>query len=101
MGGSRIFRLSRGTAQRVPTEGVSARSATHVVVATSPAESTEPLELGAISREARTLDPGSRDPASISGGALCDQTSKVRTVCVRSARTDLCGGFWATGIPTA
>jgi hypothetical protein len=26
------------------------------------------------------------------GGTLCVQTSKVRTVCVRSTRTDLCGG---------
>ena len=33
--------------------------------------------------------------------ALRGHTSKVRTVCVRSARTDLCGGCRATGTPTA
>ncbi len=32
---------------------------------------------------------------------LRGNTSKVRTVCVRSARTDLCGGCGATRIPTA
>jgi hypothetical protein len=29
------------------------------------------------------------------------ETSEVRAVCVRSARTDPCGGCRATGIPTA
>jgi RNA-directed DNA polymerase len=33
--------------------------------------------------------------------ALRGNTSEVRTVCVRSARTDLCGGCRVTGIPTA
>ena len=33
--------------------------------------------------------------------AICGQASKVRTVCVKSARTDLCGGCRVTGIPTA
>src|ERR1035438_6818806 len=84
-GGSRIFPVPCGPAQRGPTEGVSARSATHVVVAASPAESTNPLDMGAISGETRAPDSGSRDPASVSGGTLCVQTSKVRTVCVSPA----------------
>jgi hypothetical protein len=90
-----------GTAQRGTTEGVSARSAAHVDVATAAEESTKPLELGALSGETRTLDPGSPDPAFVSGGALGVQTSKIRTVCVRSVRTDPCGGCRVTGIPTA
>ena len=32
-------------------------------------------------------------------GTLCVKTSKVRTVCVRSARTDLCGGCRADRHP--
>jgi hypothetical protein len=75
------------------TEGVSARSATHVVVATLPADPTKPLELGTISGASRTLHTGSQDPPSVSGGALCVNPSNVRTVCVSSARTDLCGGL--------
>jgi RNA-directed DNA polymerase len=55
IGGSRIFPIPRGTAQRGATERVSARSAAHVVVATSPAESTNPLDLGAISGKTRAL----------------------------------------------
>jgi len=33
--------------------------------------------------------------------ALRRQSSKVEAVCVSRARTVLCGGYWATGIPTA
>ena len=33
--------------------------------------------------------------------ALRENTSEVRTVCVRIAGTDLCGGCRVTGIPTA
>ena len=70
-----------------------------MAVATAAAESTKPLELEGFLGATRTLDPGSRDPASIPGGALCVQTSKVRTVCVRSARADPCGGCRVTGHP--
>ena len=65
------------------------------------AESTTPLDMGTFSGKPQPSDPGGRDPASVSRGALCVQPSQVRTVCVRSARTDLCGGCRATGIPTA
>ena len=40
-------------------------------------------------------------PRTPSGGSLGVQPSEVRTVCVRSASTDPCGGCRATGIPTA
>ena len=33
--------------------------------------------------------------------AVCRQAFEVRTVCVSSASTGLCGGYRVTGIPTA
>src|SRR5207237_211772 len=35
------------------------------------------------------------------GEALRRQTPEVGAVCGNTARTDLCGGRWATGVPTA
>ena len=40
-------------------------------------------------------------PSSVAGPALCRQTPKVGAVCPNRARTDLCGGCPAMGIPTA
>jgi hypothetical protein len=45
--------------------------------------------------------PGTTWGAGSRLGAVCRQASKIRAVCVSSARTDLCGGRRATGVPTA
>jgi hypothetical protein len=37
----------------------------------------------------------------LASGAVCRQAFEVRTVCVSSASTGLCGGCRVTGIPTA
>jgi RNA-directed DNA polymerase len=66
IGGSRIFPISRGTPQRGATERVPARSAAHVVVAASPAESTNPLDLEQILGASRVSPTGSRNSASVS-----------------------------------
>src|SRR5258706_16111143 len=47
------------------------------------------------------MDSECEDPASASQRALRRQVSEVGAVCSNSARTDLCGGRWATGVPTA
>src|ERR1035437_3892957 len=62
----------------------------------SPAKSANPLDVEQISADPRQPPTASRDSASVSRGTLCVQTSKVRTVCVRSASTDLCGGCRVT-----
>ena len=41
------------------------------------------------------------DPSSMALATLCRQTPKVGAVCPNRARTDLCGGYRVTGIPTA
>src|SRR6266481_3693861 len=47
------------------------------------------------------MDSKCQDPASASECALRRHSSKVGAVCSNPARTDLCGGRWATGVPTA
>ena len=42
-----------------------------------------------------------QDKKPLSQRAVCRSTSKVRTVCGSSARTDLCGGRSAMTVPTA
>ena len=66
IGGSRVFPISRRPSQRGATESVPARSAAHVVVAASPAESKNPLDVEQILGAPRQPATGSRDPASVS-----------------------------------
>src|SRR5207302_11411228 len=61
--GSRIFPIPRGTASRGATEDVSTRSAAHVVMAASTAESTHPLDVENVSGETGHCATGSRTPA--------------------------------------
>src|ERR1022692_1084803 len=49
----------------------------------------------------RNLRAKGAEPRTLGEGTVGVQPSQVRTVCVRSASTDLCGGCRATGIPTA
>src|ERR1700732_2800715 len=42
-----------------------------------------------------------QNPSSVSLPALRRQASAVRAACRKTARADLCGGRWATGVPTA
>ena len=49
----------------------------------------------------KSLDAKSICCSSLSGGTLLRQILSVGAVCVSSARTDLCGGYQVTGIPTA
>jgi len=65
-GGSRLFPISRRTAQRGATESVPARSAAPVVVAASPAESKNPLDVESFLGEPRAPATGSRGSASVS-----------------------------------
>jgi len=48
----------------------------------------------------RVREAAKRD-TSVSLRALRRQTSAVRAACRKTARADLCGGRWATGVPTA
>jgi hypothetical protein len=60
-----------------------------------------PPDVDQLLGETREPATGSRGSAPILTFALRGHISEIRTVCVRSASTDLCGGCRATGIPTA
>ena len=49
----------------------------------------------------RRIPPDAPSPASLAERAVCRQTPEVGAVCGNSARTDLCGGRSAMGVPTA
>src|SRR5689334_2004722 len=71
-----------------------------VPCATAP-EPARPDDMGAVLAISRSLDCECPDSASPSQRALRRQVSEVGAVCSNSARTDLCGGHRATGVPTA
>src|SRR5207245_665994 len=92
--GAGVFPISRGTGQRETTGSLSQRRAAHLVSNATAEKPASTAELGAL-RE-RPQEPNSIRPnhASISPSAFRRQMpkSEVRTVCVRSASTGLCGG---------
>src|SRR6516225_937757 len=51
-----------------------------------------PPDLGKVLQALQALASDSEDPSPLSQREVCMSTSKVRTVCGSSARTDLCGG---------
>src|ERR1035437_3426019 len=65
------------------------------------AEPEAPMDVDPFSGATWCIDPPSRGSTPVAEWAVCRQISEVRTVCVRSASTDLCGGCRVTGIPTA
>jgi hypothetical protein len=70
-----------------------------------PSQSPQPtrttLDLGKVLQALQTLATDTNDPPTLSQREVCMSTSKVRTVCGSSARTDLCGGPLVTVVPTA
>src|ERR1035437_3080265 len=65
------------------------------------AEPEAPMDVDPFSGATWCIDPPSRGSTPVAEWAVCRQISEVRTVCVTSASTDLCGGCRVTGIPTA
>jgi hypothetical protein len=47
------------------------------------------------------MDPDAARPTSLPLSSLSRYSSKIRASCGNAARGDLCGGYRATGIPTA
>jgi group II intron reverse transcriptase/maturase len=58
-------------------------------------------ELGEDDADRRRVAASTPNPSSVARPALCRQTPKVGAECLNRARSDLCGGCLATGIPTA
>ena len=66
-----------------------------------PAQPTSAAGVGAYGRTGRPVPPQATGPASLAEYAVCRQPPEVGAVCGNSARTDLCGGRSAMGVPTA
>ena len=58
-------------------------------------------DVGADDAAGGRLAPQTAHPSSLAERALCRHTPEVGAVCGNSARTDLCGGRSAMGVPTA
>src|SRR5215472_3985094 len=99
--GEGVLPISRQPGQRAANESVSERRAAIMATPASAAESTEPLDLEALSGAAGCPNSFRPHGTSLSSCALRRQTSKVGTVCASSASTGLCGGQRATAVPTA
>ena len=57
--------------------------------------------MGADGEAGRGLAPETPHPSSLAEPAVCRQAPEVGAVCGNPARTDLCGGRSAMGVPTA
>jgi hypothetical protein len=99
---SGLVSVLRCARQLQPPAAVPRRDPRHVApraAATQPTRS--PPDLGQVLPTRPEMAADAEDPASVSQRAVCQSTSKVRTVCGSSARTGLCGGWLARAIPTA
>ena len=72
------------------------------LAALAPAAQSKGLhDMGAGKQAGCRLPSETAYPSSLAWRSLRRQTPKVRAVCSNPARTDLCGGRQATGVPTA
>src|SRR5450755_4994564 len=69
--------------------------------ATVPAQPESVRGVGADGETGRRIPPKATYPPSLAKCAVCRQTPEVGAVCGNSARTDLCGGRFERGVPTA
>src|SRR5258708_34008180 len=60
-----------------------------------------PYDVGPNGKTCQRLAPPRSHPASLAGATLYRQTPKVGAECLNRARSDLCGGRPAMGVPTA
>ena len=66
-----------------------------------PAQSEGAPGVAANGEAGRRVSPQTADPSSLAECALCRQTPEVGAECPNWARSDLCGGRSAMGVPTA
>jgi hypothetical protein len=96
-----IFRLPRRADQQSGIICVPLPRCGPLAPATMPAQPAGVPGVGADGETGRRISPEAPCPASLAERAVCRQTPAVGAVCGNSARTDLCGGRSAMGVPTA
>src|SRR5215208_982038 len=97
----RIFRLPRRADQQPGAERVSIPRPRSLASAVMPAQPKSTSAVAANDETGRRVPPPATSPASLAQCALRRQTPEVGAECPNWARSDLCGGRSAMGVPTA
>src|SRR3984893_2301927 len=97
----RIFRLPRRADQQPGAERVSIPRPRSLASAVMPAQPKSKSAMDANDETGRRIPPPATTPASLAKCALRRQTPEVGAECPNWARSDLCGGRSAMGVPTA
>src|ERR1700747_1133039 len=97
----RIFRLPRRADQQPGAERVSIPRPRSLASAVRPAQPESKSAMDANDETGRRIPPPATTPASLAKCALRRQTPEVGAECPNWARSDLCGGRSAMGVPTA
>ncbi len=99
--GHGLFRVPRCADQRPSNWGVPTPCHRAVATFVETTQPERPNDVGADGSAGERVAASSPCPSSLARRAPGRQTPKVGAVCLNRARTDLCGGCRATGIPTA
>src|SRR6201987_6171991 len=97
----RLFRLPRRADQQPGAERVSIPRPRSLASAVAPAQPKSTSAMDANDETGRRIPPPATTPASLAKCALRRQTPEVGAECPNWARSDLCGGRSAMGVPTA
>src|ERR1700719_830500 len=97
----RLFRLPRRADQQPGAERVSIPRPRSLASAVMSAQPKSTSAMDAHDETGRRVPPPAASPASLAECALRRQTPEVGAECPNWARSDLCGGRSAMGVPTA
>src|SRR5580704_18302763 len=97
----RLFRLPRRADQQPGAERVSIPRPRSLASAAMSAQPKSKSAMDAHDETGRRVPPPGASPASLAECALRRQTPEVGAECPNWARSDLCGGRSAMGVPTA
>src|SRR5438874_7133278 len=97
----RLFRLPRRADQQPGAERVSIPRPRSLASAAMSAQPKSKSAMDAHDETGRRVPPPAASPASLAECALRRQTPEVGAECPNWARSDLCGGRSAMGVPTA
>src|SRR4051812_11474442 len=97
----RLFRLPRRADQQPGAERVSIPRPRSLASAAMSAQPKSKNAMDAHDKPGPRVPPLATSPASLAKCALCRQTPEVGAECPNWARSDLCGGRSAMGVPTA
>src|SRR5580704_6736883 len=97
----RLFRLPRRVDQQAGAERVSIPRPRSLASAAMSAQPKSKSAMDANDETGRRVPPPATNPPSLAKCPLLRQTPEVGAECPNWARSDLCGGRSAMGVPTA